>query len=218
MYLVVLALQEIGSFMSPTSLQQLEVKGADLRAALARIGDMRPGSLSETYGKCGKPTCHCAKSGSPGHGPSWLLTRTVDGKTVAQRIPSGPAVEQSKQQVAEYKRFRALARELIEISDQICDLRLRDLEGLREVETKKNAIAASLQGEIAREIEELFGSQSMEAIDFEALETALRRPAAGRPFARAAIQPRPFRLPGQLVALCLWPAGALCRTTMEKFS
>jgi len=61
----------------------------------------------------------------------------VDGKTVAQRIPSGPAVEQSKQQVAEYKRFRELARELIEISDQICDLRLKDLQGIREVETKK---------------------------------------------------------------------------------
>jgi hypothetical protein len=115
--------------MPPTSLQHLEAKSSDLRAALARIGDMRPGSLSETYGKCGKPTCHCAQSGSPGHGPSWLLTRTVDGKTVAQRIPSGPAVEQSKQQVAEYKRFRELARELIEISDQICDLRLKDLEG-----------------------------------------------------------------------------------------
>ena len=137
-FLVVVKLQEGGgSLMSPTSLEQLEVKGADLRAALARIGDMRPGSLSETYGKCGKPTCHCAKSGSRGHGPSWLLTRTVDGKTVAQRIPSGPAVEQSKQQVAEYKRFRELARELIEISDQICDLRLKDLQGVREVETKK---------------------------------------------------------------------------------
>src|SRR5437870_3741867 len=137
MFLVVVQLQEGGSLMSATSLEQLEVKGADLRAALARIGDMRPGSLSETYGKCGKPTCHCAKSGSRGHGPSWLLTRTVDGKTVAQRIPSGPAVQQSKQQVAEYKRFRELARELIEISDQICDLRLKDLQGVREVETKK---------------------------------------------------------------------------------
>ncbi len=80
---------------------------------------------------------HCAKSGSRGHGPSWLLTRTVDGKTVAQRIPSGPAVAQSKQHVAEYKRFRELARELIEISDQICDLRLKDLQGVREIETKK---------------------------------------------------------------------------------
>jgi len=98
---------------------------------------MRPGSLSETYGKCGKPTCHCAKSGSPGHGPSWLLTRTVDGKTVAQRIPFEPAVEQSKREVAEDKRFRERARELTEISDQICDVRLKNLEGVREVETKK---------------------------------------------------------------------------------
>jgi DNA-binding HxlR family transcriptional regulator len=61
----------------------------------------------------------------------------VNGKTVAQRIPSGPAVERSKQQVAEYKRFRELARELIEISDQICDLQLENLESVREVETKK---------------------------------------------------------------------------------
>jgi hypothetical protein len=73
--------------MSLTSLEQLEVKGADLKAALARIGDMRPGSLSETYGKCRKSTCHCAKPGSRGHGPSWLLMRTVDGKTVARGSP-----------------------------------------------------------------------------------------------------------------------------------
>ena len=72
--------------MSPISLQQVEEKGADLKAALSSIGDMQPVSLSETYGKCGKPTCHCGKSGSRGHGPSWLLTRTVFGKTVAQRI------------------------------------------------------------------------------------------------------------------------------------
>jgi hypothetical protein len=123
--------------MSHPSLERLEAKSADLKSGLARIGDMRPGSLIETYGKCGKPTCHCAKAGSRGHGPSWLLTRAVHGKTVSKRIPSGPAVEQSKQQVAEYQRFRDLTRELIEISDQICDLRLKDLEGVREAEAKK---------------------------------------------------------------------------------
>jgi hypothetical protein len=82
--------------MSLASLEQLEVKGADLKAALARIGDMRPGSLSETYGKCGKPTCHCAKPGSRGHGPSWLLTRTVDGKIRGSEDPlwtSGRAIQ-----------------------------------------------------------------------------------------------------------------------------
>ena len=48
---------------------------------------------------------------------------------------------------------------------------------LAKSKLKKNAIAASLQGEIAREIEELFGSQALEEIDFEALETAMRRRA-----------------------------------------
>ena len=48
---------------------------------------------------------------------------------------------------------------------------------LEKSKLKKNAIAASLQGEIAREIEELFGSQALEEIDFEALETAMRRRA-----------------------------------------
>ena len=48
---------------------------------------------------------------------------------------------------------------------------------LEKSKLKKNAIAASLQGEIAREIEELFGSQAPEEIDFEALETAMRRRA-----------------------------------------
>jgi len=62
--------------MSPTSLAQLEVKGADLRAALAGSG-YAPGISERDVRKVGKPTCHCAKSGSRGHGPSWLLTRTV---------------------------------------------------------------------------------------------------------------------------------------------
>jgi hypothetical protein len=48
---------------------------------------------------------------------------------------------------------------------------------LEKSKLKKNATAASLQGEIAREIEELFGSQALEEIDFEALETAVRRRA-----------------------------------------
>jgi protein-tyrosine-phosphatase len=126
--------------MSLTSLEQLEVKGADLKAAFASIGDMRPGSLSETYGKCGSqpvtvPTLCQAKIARTRSGSAF--DRTVDSKTVARGIPSGPAVEQSKQQVADYKRFRELSRELIEISDRICDLRLKDLEGAREVETKK---------------------------------------------------------------------------------
>ena len=39
-------------------------------AALAGIGEFRPGTLQARYRKCGKATCHCAREGDPGHGPS----------------------------------------------------------------------------------------------------------------------------------------------------
>lgn len=92
----------------------------ELKQQLAEIGQMCPGSLIERYRKCGKPSCHCARPGAQGHGPSWSLTRTVQGKTVTKIIPAA-ALEETRAQVAEYQRFRALSRELVEISAQLCD-------------------------------------------------------------------------------------------------
>ena len=95
-----------------------------LKAQLAAIGDMRPGSLVGRYRKCGKPSCHCARADSPGHGPSWSLTRQVGRQTRTRIIPAGPAVERTQTQIAEYRRFRELMRELVEISEQLCDAQL----------------------------------------------------------------------------------------------
>ena len=93
--------------------------------ALAHVGDMRPGSLVARFRKCGKPTCHCAKKGAKGHGPSYSLTHAVAGKTVTHVIPAGPAVERTRQQVDEYHRFRNLVQQLVAVSEQICDLQVR---------------------------------------------------------------------------------------------
>jgi hypothetical protein len=107
------------------SIHELEHRRARLRASLAAVGDLRPGSLVGRYRKCGKPGCHCAQARAVGHGPSWSLTRAVDGKTVTQVIPGGPAVARTQAQLAEYRRFRRLSRELIEVSAQLCDAQLR---------------------------------------------------------------------------------------------
>ena len=83
-----------------------------------------PGSLVGRFRKCGKVSCHCAQPASEAHGPSWSLTRAVEGKTVTKVIPPGSAVEQTKAQIAEYRRFRKLVKELIELNVQICDQKL----------------------------------------------------------------------------------------------
>jgi len=98
---------------------------------------MRSGSLVERYRKCGKPSCHCAATGSEGHGPSWSLTRGVGGKTLTKIIPAGAAVERTRRQIAEYRRFRVLARELVEVSEKLCNAQLAAGEAATEERAAK---------------------------------------------------------------------------------
>ena len=109
-------------------LDALRLQRDQLKAALTQIGDMRPGSLVPRFRKCGKPTCHCAKKGSKGHGPSYSLTHPVAGKTMTRIIPAGTAVNRTREQLAEYHRFRKVVQQLTTVSEQICDLELRQGE------------------------------------------------------------------------------------------
>lgn len=94
-----------------------------LKRELAGVDEMRPGALVGRYRKCGKASCHCAGAESGGHGPSWSLTRVVGGKTITKIIPA-PAVGETRTQIAEHRRFRELTRELVEVSEKICDAKL----------------------------------------------------------------------------------------------
>ena len=82
---------------------ELAVRREEICRALASLGELRPGSLFERHRKCGKPGCHCAREGHPGHGPNWVWTANVGGKSRTRAIPPG-AVERTRAQIAEYQR------------------------------------------------------------------------------------------------------------------
>ena len=109
---------------------------------LASLGDLRPGSLVARFRKCGKPNCHCAAEGAPGHGPSWSLTRGVRGKTVTRVIPAD-AVEQTRAQIEECRRLRRLTGELIEVSEQLCNARLQAAVAAARTAGKKKPARSS---------------------------------------------------------------------------
>lgn len=121
---------------TPNKVHALEQRRAEIKAGLAAVGDLRPGSLVERYRRCGKAACHCAGKGATGHGPSWSLTREVEGKTVTRVIPAA-AVSATREQLAEYRRFRGLVRELVEASDQLCDAKLEAPEAASQEAAKK---------------------------------------------------------------------------------
>ncbi len=107
-----------------SSLEILNRQRTELWRQLNALGDFRQGTLASQYRKCGKPGCHCAEDGDVGHGPRWVVTRSVGRKTRSQSIPAA-AVEATQAEVAEYHRFRALTRELTEVSSRICEERLK---------------------------------------------------------------------------------------------
>src|SRR5258708_30994215 len=112
------------------SLKALLEKREQLKAGLTQISDLRRGSLTARFRKCGKPNCHCAQKDSPGHGPSYSLTHASGGKTITQVIPQGPAVDRTRAQIAEYRRFRKLVQELIAVSGQLCNAQLHEPEAM----------------------------------------------------------------------------------------
>ena len=119
------------------SLKALLAKREQLKAGLTQISDLRRGSLTARFRKCGKPNCHCAQKDSPGHGPSYSLTHASGGKTITQVIPQGPAVDRTRAQIAEYRRFRKLVQELIAVSEQLCNAQLQQPEALPQESKKK---------------------------------------------------------------------------------
>ena len=105
------------------SLADLEDRRTSVQARIADLGDMRSGSIAGTGGHCGNPNCHCRRAGDPGHGPYFRLTRKRGGKTVTETFSSPAGLAKAQREVTEYHRFRELSGELLEVNEQICELR-----------------------------------------------------------------------------------------------
>lgn len=125
--------------MSDREVAELERRRESVKAQLAAVGDLRRGSLVERYRKCGKGNCCCAAEGSGGHGPSWSLTWRDDAKTRTKIIPA-EAVGTTRAQITEFRRFRRLSRELIELSEHLCDARLEGTQAEAQATAKKGGL------------------------------------------------------------------------------
>jgi len=105
------------------SLADLEARRTAVQLQIARLGDMRSGSITGTGGRCGNPNCHCHQAGDPGHGPYYRLTRKVNGKTVTETFSSPASLAKAQREVAECQRFRELGDQLLDVNERVCQLR-----------------------------------------------------------------------------------------------
>lgn len=106
------------------SIQSAERRIQQIKAELARLGDMRPGSLSKQYNVCGKPGCRCKDPHNPQrHGPYYQLSWVHQGKSTTQFIRQ-PLLREVRVQLATYAKFRKLTEEWIKLALQVAQSKL----------------------------------------------------------------------------------------------
>ncbi|MHB8554048.1 MAG: DUF6788 family protein [Candidatus Dormibacteria bacterium] len=108
---------------SDHGLAGLEAERSRLQAQLAQVGDVRRGSLTATYRRCGKAYCACAEPSHLGHGPIHLLTKSVQGKTSTRAVPPGLQLAKVQREVDSYRRFKAAVEQIVEVNERICEAR-----------------------------------------------------------------------------------------------
>jgi len=91
----------------PQSLDDLEQQRSVILHRLTDLGDLRPGSITTTSGRCGKPNCRCHRPNQPPHGPTDRLTYKVKGKTVSESLPNPAAIAKAEREVAEISQLSA---------------------------------------------------------------------------------------------------------------
>lgn len=121
----------------PLSLPDLAQRREVIAQQIAQLGDLRPGCVTGTSGRCGKPGCRCHQTGEPPHGPNFRLTYKAEGKTISESLPTPAAIPKAEREVAEFRRFQELSREFVETNTAICRLRPVEEETPNEQEKKR---------------------------------------------------------------------------------
>jgi len=97
------------------NLSEIERRIEAIQHRLTHLGAMHPGSLGEQYNVCGKAACRCKDPKKPQkHGPYYQLSYTWRGKSTT-RFVRPERVEGMQQKVANYKRFRELVNEWVDL-------------------------------------------------------------------------------------------------------
>jgi len=110
-------------------LNRLESDRRSVIKALTRSDPLVVGSLNVVPRTCGKPSCHCAVEGDPGH-PVSVLMSTVRGRRRCQVVRKAD-LPRVTALVQEYRDYREAIRSLKHLESEQKAL-LRGLMGLRD--------------------------------------------------------------------------------------
>ncbi|MGH9067636.1 MAG: DUF6788 family protein [Acidimicrobiales bacterium] len=95
-----------------------------VKAQLAALGDLRPGTLSEQYNTCRSPACRCKADPPQRHGPYHQLSYSRRGRSTTENIRP-EQVAAVRAQITNYRELRHLVDEWIDAAIELERLRRR---------------------------------------------------------------------------------------------
>lgn len=101
----------------------LERQIEKVKRDLAKLGDLRPGSLSTQYNVCGSPGCRCKASPPEKHGPYYQVSYTRKGKSSSKFVKK-KALPTIRKQLKNYERMKLLIDRWIDLATELSNLRL----------------------------------------------------------------------------------------------
>jgi len=91
----------------------------ELLEKLADLHEILRGTLIVRYRRCGRPNCHCARRGDPGHGPKYYLSvTTAPGKTVQVYVPKEQK-EDVESWIDNFRRVREVLEDVSSINREL---------------------------------------------------------------------------------------------------
>jgi len=103
------------------NLAALEAELARLKAQIASVGFITPGSVVRRYMPCGKPGCRCQGDPPKLHGPYWQWSHKVGGKTITRRLTPDQA-RLYQQWIANRRRIDQLLAQMEQVSGRAAEI------------------------------------------------------------------------------------------------
>ena len=96
---------------------------AKLKAQLAALGDLRPGSLSTQWNVCGTQGCRCKATPPEKHGPYYQVSFTRKGKSSSKFVRKEDLAA-VRRELKNYQVMKTLVDRWIEMATELSNLRL----------------------------------------------------------------------------------------------
>jgi Family of unknown function (DUF6788) len=99
----------------------LQQRIEEIKAKIAALGPLRPGTLSRQYNVCGTPGCRCKDDPDQRHGPYHQLSYTWHGRSRSEFVRE-PEIARVQEQVCNYARLRDLVDQWVDASIELARL------------------------------------------------------------------------------------------------